>query len=746
MTKALVFSLPAAHRFHAGIALAENWSDTLVFDAEDAPLLTVKHKDVSYVFRTDEDKIGPSIVIRIEPGKLFLCFGDNDSRLEALRRAVQAGVLVLDGSGQLPDYWRPFSGGKYVTFQAQSLSKADQRRLAMWRRLSGDRVAYVFDITRTQKDYNTLNPDFDLLGNVLSERRNALALRVNKSTKSLHVGPTTLNLSDLPEQVDTVVQGWKLTYLYERRLTKRQREFVDADLDRPIRLKGAAGTGKSLAMVAKLLREATVRKAEAKPYRFLFLTHNASAAELAVDYAIALDENDLILSSQNDQLIRIDTLLGLAIHDLSEDLGDLRPISNDAHEGKKLQLIILSDIVKVYQHGAWITQRSTTSEATRKAFEAPPDSPSHEEFCWDLMNEIACVLDAEGVRDNQAKREAYVKERRRPRYLMPLESTGDRELILALYDQYRASLRREGFISVDQLVADYLGYLDSFRWDARRQRLGYDAIFVDEYHLFNRIERAAFPSLMRNAEAEWPILLMALDPRQSPRAVFVEAAFGTDDSAIPLAAGQAKQLRDFEFSDVFRYTPEIAHFLAYVNHHFPESDLSEEWLPGLAKSALPSGQRPVASEFAGQLEVYDGAVSAAERLQRQSGRGKTAIITLSHKSFDVITKASRYADRLYVVDSRESLNRLQYVGSRIVFSMPEYVAGVQFDHVIVADVNERDDIGRPSSLGRSRFGSNLYLAASRARQSVTLIADLRSGGLAPVIKGAVHEGIVLQHN
>lgn len=317
------------------------------------------------------------------------------------------------------------------------------------------------------------------------------------------------------------------------------------------------------------------------------------------------------------------------------------------------------------------------------------------------MNEIATVLDADGVRDNQAKRDAYLKERRRAQYLMPLNAVADREVILALYDEYRAALRREGFISVDQLIADYVGYLDSFRWDARRQRIGYDAIFVDEYHLFNRIERAVFPSLLRHTGIHGPTVLMALDPRQSPRAVFLEAAFGGDDAALPLAAGQARQLRDFEFNDVFRYTPEIAKFLSFVNDHFPETDLSEEWLPKLATSAIPSGEIPVASDFPNRASLYESAVGTGLRLQKDSGRERAAIITLSSKAFDIVAKASIYSKRLYVVDSRESLNRLQYVGSRIVFSMPEFVAGVQFEHVIVTDVNERDDIGRLTSIGRS---------------------------------------------
>jgi hypothetical protein len=745
MPKALVFSLPAARQFQAGVDLADDWSVSFQFGDAEQGMVSVPYKDAVFVFRSDENTIAPSIVIELGPNKLFSCFDHGAPRLEALKRSIQAGILVFDGHGEIPSYWRPNSRGQYITFQATSVAKGDSRRLTLWRRLSREAnpCVFVFDVTEKQRDYDALNPDFKLLEEILGNRTAALASRPRLESGST-ISPTTLDLNDLPrsKQVDTVTHGWKFSYLYQSRLTKRQLDFVDADLDRPIRLKGAAGTGKTLAMVAKLLREAGLKKEKGESYRFLFVTHNASAAELAENYARGLDEADLMSPSDDDQLISIDTLLGLAIRDLTEDLNDLQPISVDAHEGKKLQLFILSDVVDFYAHEFWVARKKTATTALRAAIEAPKNSPEHEEFCWELMNEIACVLDADGVRDSAIKRDAYLKDKRRPRNLMSLDTIGDREVILDLYDRYRNRLRKEGLISVDQLIADYMGFLDSFRWDARRQRMGYDAIFVDEYHLFNPLERATFPSLMRNVADGFPTILMALDPRQSPRTVLLDAVFGHEDTAAPFAAGQAKNLRDFEFSEVFRYTPEIAKFLSFVNQSFPEHDLSEEWLPGLATSALPSGEIPVARQAATQVLLFDGAVAEAERLIKRYGRGKVALLTLSDKSFDAIGSAGRYGKKLYVVDSRESLNRLQYVGNRIVFGMPEYVAGVQFDHVIVADVNEMDDRGRHTSMGRNRFGANLYVAVSRARYSVTLLGDVARGGLATVVVRAAENGLV----
>src|SRR5207237_9850530 len=80
--------------------------------------------------------------------------------------------------------------------------------------------------------------------------------------------------------------------------------------------------------------------------------------------------------------------------------------------------------------------------------------------------------------------------------------------------------------------------------------------------------------------------------------------------------------------------------------------------------------------------------------------------------FDQIKVAGRYRDRLFVIDSREDLMKLQYAGKRIVFSSPEYVSGFQFQSVFVCDVNLNDtETGTRTTWQTRRFSSLLYLAA-----------------------------------
>ena len=87
-----------------------------------------------------------------------------------------------------------------------------------------------------------------------------------------------------------------------------------------------------------------------------------------------------------------------------------------------------------------------------------------------------------------------------------------------LYDMLVRHLTARHEMTTDQLINDYLGSLSTYRWHAQRGERGYDVIFVDELHLFNEQERMVFPHLTRDPDA-YPVVFMALDPRQSPRRV-----------------------------------------------------------------------------------------------------------------------------------------------------------------------------------------------------------------------------------
>src|SRR5262245_48334061 len=77
----------------------------------------------------------------------------------------------------------------------------------------------------------------------------------------------------------TLVGGYSLSEWYEKRLTTDQRRFVDHDLQTPVRLKGAAGTGKTLSMAVKCLRDVYKFEDQGFAKRVAFLTHSVALAQ-----------------------------------------------------------------------------------------------------------------------------------------------------------------------------------------------------------------------------------------------------------------------------------------------------------------------------------------------------------------------------------------------------------------------------------------------------------------------------------
>ena len=363
---------------------------------------------------------------------------------------------------------------------------------------------------------------------------------------------------------------------YRTRLTVPQRKFVDHPLDSSIRLIGPAGTGKTVALTVKCLRDLAMASKNSEHKRFLFLTHASATADAIENLVLEMEpESGLeFLSSERPKLV-VSTLYSLANRQMRYDLYELTPVSLDGHEGRLFQADVLNDVIEEYKRGDWVAYVSGCSQPFEAYMSAAPNSMERRFFLWEMLNEFACVLDAEGIRGGIERREHYLSEKRKSR-MMVLQTRQERVVTLALYDRFRSTLREMKAIGGDQMVTDFLNHLDSFRWDATREVEGFDAVFVDELHLFNRQERMIFRHLLRSPDQN-PAVFMAYDAKQSPR-----------DTFLMLPSTEAKQLdfwRDaklgkvekIELVEVFRYTPQIAKALALINDSFPGQDLDEEW-------------------------------------------------------------------------------------------------------------------------------------------------------------------------
>ncbi|HHQ4756105.1 TPA: UvrD-helicase domain-containing protein [Aeromonas hydrophila] len=544
----------------------------------------------------------------------------------------------------------------------------------------------------------------------------------------------------LPSLVDKLSLGFSVDEWLNAKLTIDQRRFVFSEIDKSIRLVGAAGTGKTISLVVKCLHEFKKSHLEENGFRCLFLTHNTSTA-YNVQQSLDSMDHERLREQNASSFITVCTLQELANDAIKYSLNDLQPISLDGHASRDFQLETISSIKKSFLQSDWVTYKNRCSEEFSDILEAPGDSSKARAFNVAIMNEFACVLEADGVRKSADRRDKYITEKRKP-WMMKLNNDNERRVILNLYDMFRDYLRQMKIISCDQMISDYLGYLDSNVWDNLRLKSGYDMIFVDELHLFNRQERMTFHNLIRDINTP-PKIIMAYDTKQSPYDTFCQNENSSGNIAMTLGLGETKR---YKLDKAFRYSQPIANLLEWIDSSFPtigiEDELGEDWEKIIIECDKKDGIKPKLIRANTTREIYDCVFERAKRAAVElKSANRVAILCASDALFKRYAEAGAYRDYFNLIADREDISSINHNKKKFVFSMPEYVAGVQFDTVYLIEVNSGEvESGNYYSSALRRFISTVYVGASRAERVLEIYTSVERGGPSPALKLAISNG------
>lgn len=523
-------------------------------------------------------------------------------------------------------------------------------------------------------------------------------------------------------------------------LSDTQNRFVLQDTDRSVKLRGPAGSGKTLAMELKALRASYAAADSGQEIRILYATHSWAVAEQVQRGLDQLDERGTVGQ------IDVFPLLTLAQFAL-EDRGRFNVLGDDSYTGKQAQLRVIAKLMEDARGSDWITFKNSVTEEFAGRVEAKPGTIEANRLLWDIMLEFSGVIGANGILPGINADQRYKQIERRA-WMMPLQSDAEKEFVLLLYTRFVKHLRSQNEMSSDQVINDFLNYLSTFRWYSERATKGYDLIFVDEYHLFDEQERAVFHFLSRDPEA-YPVVFMALDPRQSPAESYAEFAvpgLTQPESSIAEAALGATQ--NIDLDRVYRYTPEILELLQCFDRFYPTFDLGQDWEISLAAatSTREGGEVPTLAVHPTAAEEWNAVV--ADVTQLAAGRNHVALLCVDAASFGEYRELATHADvRFQLIESRDDVEKLQYTRRSVVLSQPEYVAGLQFDAVVIAGVRPATSHYAPNqSYSLRRFLSDLYLGASRARDVLRIHATGTAGEFPQAFEVAVQEGILSELN
>lgn len=654
----------------------------------------------------------------------------------AFERVIRVALRHFDRGIAIPVQWQPYHAGSRLSVFAQP-SRDSLQRVYFDQSPDDTNNLYAFAVTASPKDLDGVLEDRVLYKRAIDGLYDAL---LNESpTAAPQVGNFGVLLSE-PLTVRLASAG-TLKEWYDHRLNKEQRSFVDQPQDRPVRLRGAAGTGKTQSMVVKCLRDLYADADGDKS--FAFLTHSSALAHVVVRgmlHALDPTERWMTMKTPSGQpRLWIGTLYELAQETLGYEKKGLRPLSLDGRDGRDYQRMLIEQAIARVVHDPRIALEFLKE---CPAFQARLNASSEDATLIDeLMNEFACVLDLESIKKDTVEANRYARGSREP-WQMELPSEAHRRVVLEIHDVYRALLLSERMLSMDQMVADFGRYLGTHEWDQLRERDGFDLVFVDEYHYFTRAEAMLLHNLFKTrarVAGRWP-LVMAYDIKQ-----------GTSDVAI---SGGIEKFRNpgvgqsvlTELKQVYRSTPQITAFLRDLDAAFPAMDLEGEFATYGGESQKESGDIPTLTIYDNDKILVDRVFADATRfaLDIEGGGSQVAVLCLNEALFDRIRNAGRVNEKFVAITSREDLKELRYAKKKCVFSMPDFVAGLQFDTVFLIHTDSADYDEGQGQGARRRYVSRVYLGASRAARRILLSSSKEHGGPSQLLNTLLTNGTLIR--
>ncbi|MFN7009935.1 MAG: UvrD-helicase domain-containing protein [Allorhizobium sp.] len=739
--KAIVFT-PGALFSISRFSLSEQWFENFGLPETETKIRRVSIDDVVYIFESDlnSDDV-PIIVLNVSGDGVFT---DAASRTATFERIITASRSIYTNSVTIPTNWRKHHEGSKFSIQATPSSYGWRARLHFETRPRGAKDLFVFSRSDNTVNFQTLDPHLDIYDLARSGLAQAVLTPLEPMPEATRAGITLSHR--IPQGF---VQGATLEQWYSTKLTAEQRTFVDKPHDGPVRLRGSAGTGKTLSLVVKFLRDALLAESGSEIVKFGFITHSTASVDLVTAIGESLDTEGLLYGAGKRVKLEVRTLYDVAHKYMNFELDQLIPLSLDGREGRRLQAELIETVLKETAGSSIANAQFQELSADLYQRWAAAVSGKDKRLVAEIMNEFASVLDAEGIRSSEEKGERYAKgATARPSWLLRLPLELDRRFILEIHRRYRRHLGEMNTLSVDQMIGDFSAFLDSNRWDRIRSREGYDVLFVDELHLFTSIERQILHKLMkRNIDEEGrprrPPIFMAYDLKQSPRDTF--ASYGErdgdkDQNLFTVSTGlQGSEL--VKLDRVFRYTPQIANFLDDLDASFPAIDIPGEWEAYSGKAELAEGSVPQLTIFPDELSLFSTVFNEAHKIARsvQGGGRRVAVLCASEDQFDkyLVAAKGQFEGKLLPIDSREPSSELRHAGKRFIFSMPEYVAGLQFDTVYLIHVDASE---APIDAGdgvRRRFISNVYLGSSRAEKTLHISSCQTKGGKSDILNMAI---------
>lgn len=643
---------------------------------------------------------------------------------------VSCERLVPDTNTTLV-YPFPFAATKdvYKVLIERNLGKFDRK---------GKQYLVVFGIAKDESYKKAQATNLNKAVSELQDVCHSTFITTNTNVTPIETISIT-ELANLDLSIDSAIGIEKWKYF----LTKKQKEFINSNINGAERLEGAAGTGKTLTMILRCINTLKMKDRQNEEFHIAFITHTITTKEqilnifrancIGIDRYLNKDHSNISLS--------IITLQEWCIQYLGGSLSSNEYLDRDAMESKELQLLYID---QAYSHAISTDFKSYKSICSDK-FVSFMEKTSKNNLLEMLQHEIAVTIKG---RANE-NLDCY-KQLSRLQYSIPCYREGDLAFLFLIFQYYQKSLQETGQFDSDDIILTALGQLNTPIWRRRRNKEGYNALFIDETHMFNLNELSIFHFL--NKENCKQNIIFAIDKSQAL------GDRGLNDKALSDAFElNIESIKDsHKLNTVFRSSPDIVNLAfnilssgatLFTTFDNPLIDAKFNFTEQEEKKCIVPHY--ILKENDNEMIAY--AFNKAENIHQKYNIQRSKILLIASNEF-LLTTIQHFAHDsnkpIEILKSRGDTSIVKQAtrNGRFVLSLIDFVGGLEFDAVIIIGI----DKGRvPMSFETTdsflfsnyTWHNKMYVAVTRGKYIVYILGD-KSRGESEILESAIQNGLL----
>ena len=517
-------------------------------------------------------------------------------------------------------------------------------------------------------------------------------------------------------------------------LTANQKKFVTQQFNGSERLEGAAGTGKTLTLVLRAIYLLKSHQIKDEEFHIIFVAHSmATKLHLLSMIRTHIPDENIFNRLHSKQSITIITLQEWCTQYLGDRIGVSEVIDMDAQETKENQLFFLKELFEETYKKDFPSYKPKCSEA----FISFLEKTDIDIILELLQSEISISIKGRAKEDI----ESY-KALERLECTMPISEIGDYNFVFLLFERYQNVLSGLGYFDNDDISLSALGQLDTPIWRRRRKEEGFDAIIIDETHLFSYNELSLFHYLSRDLSATKIIYAVdktqAIGDRGLTRKSIEDSLQITSDS------------ENIKYKTVFRSSPDIINLAfsvltsganMFMNFENPLDRINFSFVDSEEKKC----QSPLYILKPTDDDLIESCFSIADNTAKVLGCAKNNILLIctTHELLNKLEKIAKKQHKpceflrrrgdMEVVKSAEK-------NKRYVIGHIDNVGGLEFDGTIIIGVDKgrvpTTDASERATYQSYAWHNRMYVALTRAKYAVILLGN-KSRRVSPFFETAI---------